>query len=590
MGAQAIHAANYVVGNVLDSICCEEESLMKKLIICALLLAVGNAYAIERVANFRLYDHAGGSHHLYYFSDMTAVVLMAQDSSCAAANENLNEFKALQAKHSDVQFFMVNSTGASRDEIGAYLREQGVDVQVLLDEAQLVGRDLDLNRAGEALVINPDGWSLEYRGDAGAGLSEALADLAGGDGVQTKQTEATGCDISYVKQRGHEISYTETIAPILAENCVSCHREGGIGPWAMNDYNMVLGFSPMIREVLMTKRMPPWHADPEVGHWANDRAMSRNDLQTLVSWIDAGAPRGEGEDPLKQFTTPLAAWGDLGEPDLVIDIPPTDVPATGVVDYQYKHVTNPLDRDVWVRASQIKPGDRSVLHHVITRFGELETEGPRKGRLKRRGGGGLAGYVPGRVARELPDGTGTFLPAGATIEFQMHYTTSGMATTDHSQIGVYFHEEEPEHKIRSLILANGRIKIPPHAKAHAETAERVFDKDALVYSILPHSHYRGKAARFVAQYPDGSEEVILNVPNYDFNWQTTYLLEEPRFMPAGTKIIYTNWWDNSAQNPANPNPDREVGWGQQSWDEMIFGAISYREVKPEEGDLVAGSE
>ena len=336
--------------------------------------------------------------------------------------------------------------------------------------------------------------------------------------------------------------------------------------------------------------MPPWHADPTVGHWANDRSLSGEQLQTLVSWIDAGSPRGDGVDPLPQYASVQPKWGALGEPDLIINIPPTDVPATGVVDYQYKYVENPLDRDVWVRASQIVPGERAVLHHVITRFGERVMEGPRKGRISNRAiGGGLAGYVPGAEARPLPAGTGTLLPKGATIEFQMHYTTSGKAATDHSQIGIYFHDKPPEHKINAMILANGRIKIPPHASNHAEQAIREFKTDVLVYSILPHSHYRGKAARFVAQYPDGSEELLLNVPNYDFNWQTTYLLEEPKFMPAGTKIVYTNWWDNSAQNPANPDPAKTVTWGQQSFEEMIFGAVSYREVQAEERPSIAGA-
>ena len=544
----------------------------------------------DRVSNFRLFDHMGGSHELHYFSDKKAVVLLTQDLSCAASSAVAADVSTRITEYGEaVEYFVLDST-SDRATLAVAMTDQ--NARVLIDDAQLVGRTFDLNRSAEALVIDPTNWTLAYRGDAGEGLTAALSALVDGTEIERSQTEANGCNISYAKTDGHAISYAETIAPILAENCVSCHRPGGIGPWAMNDYNMVRGFSLMMREVLLTKRMPPWHADPTVGHWANDRSIGREDLQTLVSWIDAGAPRGDGEDPLKQYVSHKPVWGALGEPDLIIDIPPTDVPATGVVDYQYKYVQNPLDKDVWVRASQIVPGDRTVLHHVITRFGEMATEGPRAGRLKRRSsiGGGLAGYVPGAEARPLPEGTGTLLPAGATIEFQMHYTTSGAETIDHSRIGIYFHEAEPEHKIEGMILANGRIKIPPHANNHAEQAVREFEDDVLVYSILPHSHYRGKAAKFVAEYPDGSSEVLLNVPNYDFNWQTTYLLEEPKFMPAGTRIIYTNWWDNSAQNPANPNPNREVTWGQQSFDEMIFGAISYRKIERQDGESFAGSD
>ena len=541
----------------------------------------------DYASNFRLFDHQGDSHQLHYFSDMQAVVLVVQDTSCAASSAVDEQVAQLrQAVGDDVQIYFVNPT----QDRGA-LQDRESAVPVLVDDAQLVGRTYQLNTAGEALLIDPATWTLSYRGDAGEGLRSALSAQLAGEPVDVNETQAPGCDIAYAPHHGEEISYSETVAPILADNCVSCHRPGGIGPWAMTEYNMVRGFAPMMREVLLTKRMPPWHADPTVGHWANDRSLNRDELQTLVAWIDAGAPRGEGADPLTQYNSVKPVWGALGEPDLVIEIPSTEVPATGVVDYQYKYVTNPLDHDVWVRASQIVPGDRAVLHHVITRFGERVESGPRKGRISNRAiGGGLAGYVPGAEARPLPEGTGTLLPAGATIEFQMHYTTSGVATTDHSKIGVYFHEAEPEHKINAMILANGRIRIPAHEKNHAEQAIQEFKTDALVYSILPHSHFRGKAAKFVAQYPDGSSEVLLNVPNYDFNWQTTYLLEQPRVMPAGTRIVYTNWWDNSAQNPANPDPSKEVRWGQQSFEEMIFGAISYRDITPEEGAELAGSE
>ncbi|MEM7099065.1 MAG: hypothetical protein AAF541_12465 [Pseudomonadota bacterium] len=555
------------------------------------MLGSATVFAAERIDNFRLFDHTGDSHHLYYFSDMQAVVVFVQDASCSTDVKALEALKTTSSKYAeDVSYFGLNATGASRTQVQQAMSAAEIEIPVLMDGAQLVSQNLQVRRAGEALLIDPETWQVLYRGNPGKGLQAALAEVTQNEPVTTATTEVEGCELQFVEVDGSKISYPDTIAPILAENCVSCHRPGGIGPWAMTDHNMVRGFSLMIREVLMTQRMPPWHADPEVGHFNNDRALTRNELQTIVSWIDAGAPRGEGEDPLMAFNSALPAWGDLGEPDLIIDIPSTDVPATGVVEYQYKYVTNPLNRDVWVRASQILPGDRAVLHHVITRFGELETSGPRQGRLKRRGGGGLGGYVPGRVARALPDGTGTFLPAGATIEFQMHYTTSGRASTDHSKIGIYFHEAKPDHAIRSMILANGGIRIPPHAKAHAESAVREFDKDALMYNLLPHAHYRGKASRFVAQYPDGSEEVLLNVPNYDFNWQTTYELAEPKFIPAGTKVVYTNWWDNSAQNPANPDPTREVRWGRQSWDEMIFGAITYREISSEEALEVAGSD
>ena len=251
---------------------------------------------------------------------------------------------------------------------------------------------------------------------------------------------------------------------------MGCHREGGIGPWAMNDYNMVRGFSLMVREVVRTKRMPPWHADPTIGHWENDRSLSNEQIKTLVHWIEAGAPRGEGEDFLATNDTVYPTWDTenvLGkQPDYVINIPATEVPATGVVDYQYHHMDNPIEKDVWVQAAEILPGDRAVLHHTITAFGDIITEGKRKGRLDYKGG--LRGYAPGITNQAFPENTGVFLPAGSTLEFQMHYTTAGKATVDESKMGLWFYDEPPTETLVSMFIANPRIKIPAHADNHRE--------------------------------------------------------------------------------------------------------------------------
>jgi hypothetical protein len=462
----------------------------------------------------------------------------------------------------------------------------------LLDTTQIIGESLMAATAGEALVIDPRTWTLAYRGDV-KGARQAVAQLVQGDRVTAVSNASANSDCSVdfpelARRAEHKtISYAETIAPMLNENCVSCHREGGIGPWAMTDYNMVRGFSLMIREVVRTQRMPPWHADPHVGEFSNDRSLTDEQIRTLVHWIEAGAPRGEGADLLAETAQQWPLWV-MGEPDVIIEIPPEDVPASGVVDYKYKMVTNPLDQDVWVKAAEIIPGDRSVLHHVITTFGELETEGRRAGRLKRGTGGGLGGYVPGAVGKPFPEDTGILLPAGATIEFQMHYTPAGLATRDTSRMGLYLHKTPPKHKLGSMILLNPRILIPAGAPNHSEVMVRTFDQDVLVYSLLPHAHYRGKASEFVAHLPDGTKETLLSVPRYDFNWQTNYDLEEPRFLPAGTKMVHRTWWDNSARNPANPDATRDVPWGQQSWDEMLFGSVRYRVVDADADPSVVG--
>ena len=549
----------------------------------------------DRVENFRLMDHAGGSNELHYFADAPDMVLMTHNTSCATLPDSLQELTSIHEQFAPqgAEIMLINSDlRDDRGSVRAAAAREGIALPILLDTTQIIGESLMAATAGEALVINPRTWTLAYRGDV-KGARQAVAQLVQGDRVTAVSNASANSDCSVdfpelARRAEHKtISYAETIAPMLNENCVSCHREGGIGPWAMTDYNMVRGFSLMIREVVRTQRMPPWHADPHVGEFSNDRSLTDEQIRTLVHWIEAGAPRGEGADLLAETAQQWPLWV-MGEPDVIIEIPPEDVPASGVVDYKYKMVTNPLDQDVWVKAAEIIPGDRSVLHHVITTFGELETEGRRAGRLKRGTGGGLGGYVPGAVGKPFPEDTGILLPAGATIEFQMHYTPAGLATRDTSRMGLYLHKMPTKHKLGSMILLNPRILIPAGAPNHSEVMVRTFDQDVLVYSLLPHAHYRGKASEFVAHLPDGTKETLLSVPRYDFNWQTNYDLEEPRFLPAGTKMVHRTWWDNSARNPANPDATRDVPWGQQSWDEMLFGSVRYRVVDADADPSVVG--
>ena len=581
---------------------------MTRIISAAILLLTATAswgLAVnEKVENFRLFDHTGGSHELYYYDDMKAIVFMVQGNGCPIVRNAAPRFTELAKEYAgeDVQFFMLNANlQDNRASIAKEAQKYGYDIPILVDETQIIGESLDLIRTGEVFVVDPKTWTVAYHGAVDDRLAyevqkqeasklylkDAIDDMMADQPVQLASTEALGCLIIFpakmARSQHANISYSEDMAPILAENCVNCHREGGIGPWAMTDYNMVRGFSLMMREVIRTKRMPPWHADPAVGEWANDRSLSKEEIQTLVHWIEAGAPRGEGEDTLATADVEYSDWTTaetLGDPDYIVDIPPMEIPATGVVDYQYHRVPNPLEEDVWVRAAEILPGDREVLHHTITAFGDVIPEGKYKGRLKFKGG--LRGYAPGISNQAYPDDTGILLPSDTTIEFQMHYTPVGRATLDESKMGLWVYEAPPKHKIVSMFVANPRIRIPPNSKNHMETVERVIEKDALLFNLMPHAHFRGKAATFTAVYPDGTEELLLSVPNYDFNWQTDYELKEPKYIPAGTRLVQANWWDNSAQNPANPDPSIEVTWGEQSWEEMLFGAMLMRYLTEDE--------
>ena len=580
--------------------------MVKKVAVSLILIVSLGLSAIEpgdRVENFRLLDQKGGSHELFYYDDKKALVFLVQGNGCPTARHAAPRFQELRDIYSTqgVEFFMLNSNlQDDRLSIREEAKEFSYDLSILVDESQIIGESLELSRTGEVFVVNPENWSVAYSGALDDRLTyenqkkeasehflkDAIEDLLAGKAVSTPRTESLGCLINFPNKSNQElISYTDDVAPILIDNCTVCHRKGGVGPWAMTDYNMVKGFSLMMREVIRTKRMPPWHADPLIGKYSNDRSLTVEETKTLVHWIEAGSPRGEGTDLLKQTKFSGSVWAneqELGPPDFVVDIPSTDIPATGVVDYKYQYVKNDLGKDVWVKATEVLPGDKAVLHHVITSFGPTETRGPRKGKLKFRDRKGLRGYAPGINSNPYPDNSGIFLPANTMFEFQMHYTPIGKATVDSTKMGIWVAEEKPRHEIRSMILLNPRIRIPAGAKEHKESASRVVSEDSLLYSVLVHAHYRGKKMVVAAYYPDGQTEILLSVPNYDFNWQTSYDLQEPKFIPAGTTLIQHQWWDNSAQNKANPDPTVEVTWGDQSFEEMLFGAYLMRVLKEEE--------
>ncbi len=553
--------------------------------VAALCCLAGPALSLnpgDTVDNFRLIDQNGLSHELYYLSDMKAVVLLAVGNGCPASRSAAKSLDAMRAKYQGqgVEFLAIDSNLKDTPEsIGKEVKASGIGIPVLSDELQLIGESLGFSRNGEVVIVNAQTWKVLYRGAVAKGardyVSEALdADLSA-QPLKVAQTDANGCNIVMPERDrrvAHEqISYEKTIAPMLSDHCVACHRQGGIAPWQMSSYDMVLGFSPMIREVVRTKRMPPWHADPHYGVFGNDRSLTADQTKTLVHWIEAGAPRGSGADPLTMVKKDWPVW-PLGKPDLIVNLPKFDVPATGVIPYQMWTVDNPLDHDVWVRAVDFLPGARSNLHHIIATIGGEMAPGQKRD----PGDGSLADYVPGSEPLQIPPESGILLKKGAKFGFQAHYTVNGKEASDVTQMGLYFMDKPPQYRYRAAIMANPKISIPANTKVYTNDATHTFDQEVLVYSLHPHAHFRGSAAEFVAQYPDGHEEVLLNVPKYEFNWQTTYVLKTPIVLPAGTKVKYSMSYDNSTQNKANPDPNRVVPWGQQTWDEMLYGVIRFR--------------
>ncbi|MEX0619403.1 MAG: c-type cytochrome [Pseudohongiellaceae bacterium] len=608
------------------------KQLVAGLVVAATSMTV---FAADRAGDFALIDHEGRFHQMAWYDDHEAVVILIQANGVEEVAAALADFNTLSRKYSDqgVAFFLLNpGLQTSREAVQAEAERLGIELPVLMDDSQLVSESLGASRIGEAIIYDPASFEVHFRGPVQAALEPALQEFLGEGTVSNGAVATDGPAIDFPVLASHEQStpsYSRDVAPIIAENCAACHRADGIAPFALDSHMTTQGWSPMIREVVMTKRMPPGQVDNKVGRKVKD-AMNLSDaeMQTLVHWINAGAPMNGDTDPLAELTWPDTKW-QLGEPDMVVNIPPQTIPATGIVDYMNVPVDLELTEDRWVKASDIVAGDPTVLHHIITTVvppgglpdpqevfmqildnADPEVAQPIRQKMFAAAVAGeevdfdaileelgenvdlgpllfgnidpdiasISGYVPGAKPLVNPPGVGGVLKAGSTLNLQMHYTTTGKETTDASEIGIYFYPEGevPEERMAGGVANSFNLAIPPQAKDHEMTVAVRVPQDAVIYSLMPHMHFRGKRMKFTAEYPDGSEELILSVPNYSFNWQLSHELEEPMRVPAGTRIVATGAFDNSSQNLFNPDPNSEVSWGEQSWEEMFMGFYDWK--------------
>ena len=414
-------------------------------------------------------------------------------------------------------------------------------------------------------------------------------------------------------------TFSKDVAPIFFNHCTTCHRPGEIAPMSLLTYADARPWVRSIATRVSAGSMPPWHADPAHGEFLNDRRLSANEKDTILKWINAGAPEGNRND-----LPPQPRYADgwmIGQPDVVLamqeDYP---LPANGTVAYQYFEVPTNFTEDKWIQAFEVRPGSRKNVHHVIV-YTRDPNAAERPAQPQRREGaprqqplvtfadgmdipagqtggpdlpegqrrplgpndrpqpkgitGSIGGYVPGNPARVYEEGTATKLPAGSTLVFQMHYTTTGKPATDRSTIGLIFAKEKPKIELHGAVLANGALHIPAGDPNARVDAEMTINRDVTLHSILPHTHVRGKRWTYEAIYPDGRSETLLSVPNYDFDWQTDYIYKQPVKIPKGTKIHATAWYDNSPGNKSNPDPTKDVWWGDQTWEEMMFTGLTF---------------
>jgi hypothetical protein len=416
-------------------------------------------------------------------------------------------------------------------------------------------------------------------------------------------------------------TFYKDVLPILQKNCQSCHRPDQIAPMSFLSYASVRPWAKAIKSAVLTRKMPPWFADAKYGHFSNDRSLQQTDIDTIVNWVDAGSPEGNSENAPPAVEWPPNGWQI--QPDVVVDVPPVKVPASGIVEWTNITIPNPFKEDTWVTAIMVKPDNASVTHHIGVLFrphtadtaynvprwtdknrdesgSELpryRTERPQQltGQPQQLTGPppGVAieaSYVPGM---QFPNydlfDAGKLIPANVDLDIQVHYTPNGKEVLDRPQIGFVLAKKEPKYRYVSYAISSptdaNSFAIPPNAENwESPVAEAVFEEDAEIVWFSPHMHVRGKEMTYRLEYPDGRKEIVLSVPRYDFNWQLGYELAKPIRIPKGTKFVATAHYDNSSNNRFNPDPNRTVYYGNQTWEEMMqpfFGVIVDKKIDPQ---------
>ncbi|MDQ2946588.1 MAG: cytochrome c [Acidobacteriota bacterium] len=384
-----------------------------------------------------------------------------------------------------------------------------------------------------------------------------------------------------------QVTFSKDVLPVLQKNCQTCHRPGEAAPFSMLTYKETRPWAASMKEAVLSKKMPPWFADPHYGQFANDPSLSKAEIDTLVAWAETGAKEGNPRDAPKALAFE-DGWR-IGKPEWVIEMPVAfDVPAAGTVDYQYFLVPTGFKEDKYVRLAEARPGNRQLVHHIIAFIREPGNPWmkdlkpgvpfvPKQDHSRGEDGGGgfggefLVGYAPGTVPETLKEGQAKLIKAGSDIILQMHYTANGKAGTDKSRVGFVFTNEAPKERVFMLAAAQPKFAIPPGDPNYEVKSSFQLQADAKLESFLPHMHFRGKDFEYRVTYPDGKTETLLSVPKYDFNWQLSYYLQQPKLLPKGTIIDCTAHFDNSANNKYNPDPTKEVHFGEQTWEEMMIG-------------------
>lgn len=495
-----------------------------------------------------------------------------------------------------VGFIGLCPTADQPQELKEFVQRHRLPFPVLVDPSHNLISQLRATHVPEVFVLD-DRRVVRYRGRiddqyavgakraeaARQDLAMALDALLAGRPVAVPRTEPSGCMLQPLAKPEPTVAVTfsRDISPILQSHCVSCHQPGEIGPFSLTSYaDAKRRAKTMLREV-DAGRMPPWSADPAYGHFKNDQRLTDNEKAVVRAWVAADCPEGDAAE--MPTALPLTNGWRLGQPDCVLEMQePFTVPERGVIKYQYFMLDPKFTENRWVRAVEIRPGNRSVVHHALIQMVPKGKESPMSiGTLESQI---LATMTPGSPPWTMPDGMAKAIPAGCRLRLVVHYSPTGIEQTDRTSVGLYFAQPDNVRKeVATRLIDAEDLVIPAHDSNFRVERSMRMTQDVLLLSMFPHMHLRGKSFRYEAVFADGTSEVLLNVPNYDFNWQHRYDLATPKRLKAGTEIRCIAHYDNSAGNPANPNPEVEVHYGEQSWDEMFNG---YVDLAPADQNLV----
>ncbi len=554
--------------------------------ICEMFTNSSSAEVPESLRELRLKTMDGESIDLMDSKAITVITFLGNECPVARSYAVRLEELAKEFTTRGVRFVGINSNPHDSElELRRFTQDLALSFPFVKDFDQKLAQRFGATRTAEVVVLNSN-HDIAYRGriddqfspgikrftPSRSDLRIALEELIANKSVSVPSTPPVGCLITFQKPAtlNTEITFCKTIAPILYQNCLECHRTGEIGPFDISSYEEVVGWAEMIVEVIDQKRMPPWHADPKHGSFKNARQMPGNASASIRQWMAAGMPFGDAKD-LPAKPPVIAGWRLPKEPDQVIAMRPQpySVPANGTVDYQYFVVDPGIREDKWISAAQVIPGSPEVVHHAIVFIRPPDGE-------NFTGIGWLTAYVPGQRATEFPIGFARRIPAGSKFVFQMHYTPNGKEQLDQTKIGLNFIDDKSvTHEVFTLAGIDQEFEIPPGSTDHAvEAIVPWLPKDGVLLAAMPHMHLRGKSFQIRTRNAE-ADSIVLDVPHYDFNWQHTYEWSKPIALNEIDQLSFTATFDNSTNNPFNPNPSEYVMWGDQTWEEM---AVAFFEV------------